>query len=126
MSTFVVHPVSEIPYYEGEGEIPGIRFRSARQTLGVSAWGMNVLDIAAGCDGYPEHDHKADGQEEVYVVLSGRVELHAAGEVLSMQTGDMVRVPPNVTRKFVTTDADVRILALGGTPGQPYTAGPGM
>lgn len=119
MAQLIVHAVSDIPYYTGPNEIPGIRFRSARQALGVTAWGMNVLDIAAGCEGYPEHDHLADGQEEVYVVLSGRLELHAEGEVYPMGPGDLIRVPPEMTRKFIGVE-DARILALGGTPGVAY------
>lgn len=123
MAEIVVHSVSELPSYSGPHEIPGIRFRPARQALGVSAWGMNVLDLAAGCEGYPVHDHRQDGQEEVYVVLSGRLMLHADGATYAMATGDLVRVPPEVSRKLVAEE-DARVLALGGTPGQAYATDP--
>lgn len=33
--------------------------RRARATLGVSAWGMQVLTLPPGWDGYPEHNHDA-------------------------------------------------------------------
>jgi hypothetical protein len=61
---------SEMPYYQGPNAIAGIKFHSAAKDLGVTAWGMNVFSIDAGCTGYPEHDHTKDGQEEVYVVLA--------------------------------------------------------
>jgi len=70
--------VEEIEAYAGSNEIPGIRFRPARQALGVSSWGINVLELDPGCAGYPEHDHASDGHEEVSVVLRGSIVLQAA------------------------------------------------
>jgi len=124
--SLTVHHVAELPFYQGEHEIEGIRFHHARQALGVTAWGMNVLSLAAGVTGYPEHDHAADGQEEVYLVLEGAAELHAGGEVLALPRGAMVRVPPEVSRKLVTTDQPAVILAVGATPGAAYEPPPGM
>ncbi|MCB9676313.1 MAG: cupin domain-containing protein [Alphaproteobacteria bacterium] len=126
MSRIVVHTAAEIPYYQGPHEIEGIRFRHARKELGVTAWGMNVLDLAPHCEGYPEHDHAHDGQEEVYVVLEGAVDLHAGGEIHPMRAGQLVRLPANVTRKLVTGEHAARVLAIGGTPGAPYAAEGGM
>jgi uncharacterized cupin superfamily protein len=120
------HNAKSIPFYDGEHAIPGIRFRAARQALGVSAWGMNVLDIDAHCSGYPEHDHKNDQQEEVYVVLEGSVVLIADGVESVLQRGDMVRVAPDVTRKLVTRNEGVALLAIGGTPGKAYAPDPRM
>lgn len=111
----------EIPAYEGPHAIPGIRFRAARAALEVSAWGMNVLELDPGCTGHPEHDHAADGQEEVYVVLEGTVTLRTPEGDHLLRAGDLCRVGPGVRRQLVTTDAGATILALGGTPGQAFT-----
>ena len=46
-------------------------FKRARAELGVKAFGMQVLDMPALLEAYPEHDHAESGQEEVYVVLRG-------------------------------------------------------
>lgn len=118
--------VTEIPHYQGEHAIPKIRFRPARSALGVSAWGMNVLELDAGCEGYPEHDHVGDGQEELYVVLDGEAVLVAGGEERPLRKGDMVRVPPETTRKIVTRGSSVTLLAIGGTPGKAYAPDPRM
>ena len=126
MSDLTIHQVSELPYYQGEHAIPGIRFHYARQTLGVTAFGMNVLSLDPGTTGYPEHDHIHDEQEEVYIVLEGAAELHVDGAVHPLPTGSIVRVPPAVRRKLVTTDQSARVLALGSTPGKAYEPGPGM
>lgn len=123
MADTVVKNVTDIAPYEGPNQIAGIRFRPARRALGVTAWGMNVIELDPHCEAYPEHDHAHDGQEEVYVVLEGSAELHADGATTQVRQGDLVCVPPSVTRKFVTRDATVRLLAIGGTPGQAYEVG---
>ena len=125
MSEIVVHNAGQIPFYQGPHEIPGIRFRHARQALGVTAWGMNVIEIAAGCTDYPEHDHEADGQEEVYVVLRGGAELVCGDVRKPLAQGDMVRLPPHVKRTF-RTEEGVLLLALGATPGAVFSPNPGM
>lgn len=122
MSSTVHHlSIDAIAAYEGPHAIEGIRFRAARAALGVSSWGMNVMDLDPGCTGHPTHDHAHDGQEEVYVILSGSVELHADGDVTLLVAGDMARVGPDVRRQLVTREQPARILALGGTPGSAFT-----
>ncbi|MCB9538578.1 MAG: cupin domain-containing protein [Myxococcales bacterium] len=125
MSDIVIKPITDIEPYSGPHAIPGIRFRAAREALGVTAWGMNVLELDAGCSAYPEHDHQKDGQEEVYIVLDGAAVLHVDDVQRPIEAGDMVRVGPSHRRKFVTHDQGVTLLAIGGTPGQAYPAGTG-
>jgi len=110
----------EISYYTGPNAIPGIRFRSAGRELGVTAWGMNVIEIDAGCTGYPEHDHASDGQEEVYVVLEGDGTLDAGSEQTPLGAGMLVRVGPEQKRKILPGSQGIVILAIGATPGKPY------
>lgn len=106
--------------YSGESAIPGVRFRAMRQALGVRAWGMNVIELDPHNEGYPAHDHVADGQEEVYFVIAGACTLLHGDERLALVAGDFVRVPPEVRRQFVTGEVGVTVLALGATPGQAY------
>ncbi|HEX2311261.1 MAG TPA: hypothetical protein VHH91_11130, partial [Vicinamibacterales bacterium] len=44
-------------------------FKKARAELGVTSFGIQVIDFPPNVDGYPEHDHSQDGQEEVYVTM---------------------------------------------------------
>lgn len=115
---------SEIPAHAGEHTIPGIRFRPAREALGVTAWGMNVIEFDPGADGYPLHDHAHDGQEELYVVIEGSVVLEAEGRETVLRTGDLVRVPPDVPRRFITRESGGTLLAVGGVPGAAYAPDP--
>jgi len=117
MADYTVKKVDEMEAVFGGG------FKRARAELGVSAFGMQVLDMPPNVDGqYPEHDHDADGQEEVYVLLAGQAELDVEGERIPLDPGTMARVGPSATRTIRTGTDGARILALGGRPGHPYEA----
>ena len=120
MDTITVKNIEDIPPYDGPGKIPGIRFRAARQALGLESWGMNVLQLDPDCSGHPEHHHTTDGHEEVYVVLTGTVVLVANGQEHVLGPGGMARVSPSAVRQLVTRSEGATVLALGGTPGAAY------
>ena len=95
--------------------------RRARATLGVSAWGMQVLTLPPGWDGYPEHNHDATAfdpnQEEVYIPLSGSATLVAGEKRFELVPGMMVRVGPEQHRQILPGSDGIRFIALGGMPG---------
>lgn len=98
----------------------GGQFLYAGRGLGVTAWGMNVLKLPPNWMDYPDHDHAADGQEEVYVVLQGSGTLQAGGESWHLEPGTLARVGSGQKRKIVPGAEGVTLLALGGTPGKAY------
>ncbi len=120
MSDYKIQHVDDIAWFTGPREIPGIKFRMAGRSLGVTAWGMNVLELDAGVTAYPEHDHQKDGQEEVYVVLRGDGTLVTGEERHAVKTGDLVRVGPTQRRKFLPGEHGITLLAIGATPGKAY------
>lgn len=122
MRKIAVHAIDDVPPFSGKHTIPGIKFRPLAQALGVSAWGMNVLDLAPNCDGHPEHDHRADGQEEMYLVLRGSAKLRCDGEEVSFVAGESVRVGPSSRRQLIAGPEGARILAIGATA-EPASAG---
>jgi mannose-6-phosphate isomerase-like protein (cupin superfamily) len=95
-------------------------FKRARAELGVTSFGIQVMDIPANTDRYPEHDHSEDGQEEVYFTVSGSGEIEIDGERYPLDPETMVRVGPGVNRKIWPGDEPMRVLAIGGIPGKPY------
>ena len=97
-------------------------FKRARAELGVESFGMQVLDMPPNLDAYPEHDHAESGQEEVFVVLRGAGDIEVDGERLPLDPDTIVRVGPGARRKFWPGDQGMRVLALGGVPGQAYEA----
>lgn len=116
----MIKKIDEIDFYKGEYSIPGIKFRMVGKELGVTSWGMNILELEANCSGHPEHEHKKDGQEEVYLVLKGSGVLKLNDESLNMEEGDIVRVGPSSVRKVIAGSSGITFLALGGTPGEAY------
>jgi mannose-6-phosphate isomerase-like protein (cupin superfamily) len=94
--------------------------RLARAELGVESFGMQVEEFPPNFDQYPEHSHSEDGQEEVYVVLSGNAEIDIDGERIPLDTETFVRVGPGVTRRVFAGPQGVRMLVLGGVPGAAY------
>ena len=102
--------------------VAGGSFKRARAELGLSAFGMQVVDMPPNIDLYPEHDHGDDGQEEVYMVIRGSGEIEIDGERHRLDPETMVRVAPGTKRKVYTGDDPIRMVIVGGVPGKPYEA----
>jgi mannose-6-phosphate isomerase-like protein (cupin superfamily) len=98
----------------------GSSFKLARAELGVTAFGMQVIDFPPHANRHPEHDHRGDRQEEVYVVLAGSGTIELDGERLPLEEDTLVAVGPAVRRRISTGPRGLRLLALGGVPGEPY------
>jgi quercetin dioxygenase-like cupin family protein len=95
-------------------------FRRVRAGLGISSFGVAVMDFPAGFTQYPEHDHGPDGQEEVYTVLAGSATLTVAGSDYELEPGVFARVGPQEARKISTGDEGARVVAIGASPGKIY------
>jgi mannose-6-phosphate isomerase-like protein (cupin superfamily) len=95
-------------------------FKRARATLGVSAFGLQILDLPPNLEQYPEHDHAADGQEEVYVVLRGSGEIEIDGERHPLGPESLVSIQPGTKRKLWPGADGLRVVAIGGKAGSPY------
>jgi len=72
-------------------------FKPLRRVLGVSAFGINQLEFPPGREG-PEHDHKADGQEEVYAIVKGVGTIRVDGEEHELRPGQFVFLSPDARR----------------------------
>jgi len=96
--------------------------RRVRAGLGVTSFGIQVIELPADFSMYPAHDHSHDDQEEVYLALGGRATLQVGEEEFDLEPGVFARVGPGQQRKLVTHREGARILCLGGTPGKIYEA----
>lgn len=94
-----------------------------RTGLGLTAFGVNVLDI--GPD-YTTSDHteSESGQEELYLVLRGSatllVGLPGKEERVELGPDVVARVAPEARRLIKTGPEGARLLIVGGAPGQAY------
>ncbi len=94
-------------------------FRKARAEIGASAFGLGIVELAPGADNHPDHDH-AGGQEEVFLVLRGFGTMTIDGEEVELTPETVVRVGPDAKRKITPGAEGMRLVAIGGTPGQAY------
>ena len=95
-------------------------FKRARGELDITSFGVQVMDLPPNADGYPEHDHTHDGQEELYVVLRGGGEIEIDGARHPIDPETMVSVQPSAKRKVFPGDEGIRLLLVGATPGKLY------
>src|SRR3954470_21360598 len=100
MADVIVQRIEEMDYYKGPNAIPGIKFRGARAALGVTAWGMGVIEMEPGVTGYPEEDLLKVGQEVVYTLLGGTATMKFGNEQIALDAGVFVRVAPGQKRKI--------------------------
>jgi hypothetical protein len=95
-------------------------FVKARAELGVTAFGMQVIRLPPDFGDYPEHDHSETGQEEVFLAIGGSGWIEIDGERVELDRETFVRVGPESRRKVFAGPEGLRLLALGGAPGEAY------
>lgn len=75
-----------------------------RRSLEISAFGVNLVEIAPG-SAIPEHDELARDQEEMFVVMEGDAVLVVDGEDHAAPQGTFARLDPEHLRT-VRNDGD--------------------
>jgi uncharacterized cupin superfamily protein len=97
--------------------------RLVRAGLGLSGFGVQIGELPPGAS-TPPHDESATGQEELYVALrgSGTVVFGDDGEGTELEPDRFVAVGPTVTRRIEAGPDGLRLLCIGGTPGEAYEA----
>jgi mannose-6-phosphate isomerase-like protein (cupin superfamily) len=95
-------------------------FKLARAELGITSFGLQVIDLPPNADLYPEHDHGEDGMEEVYLVVSGGGTLKTPAGSQEVGAETLVAVPSGVSRHWTSGADGLRLLCIGGVPGKAY------
>ena len=90
-------------------------WRLVRRTLGLGAFGLNVVDIPPG-EQIPEHDETGRDQEEVFVMLTGSPSMVIEGEEILAPAGTLVRLDPEVTRTVVNNGDDPARVLICSAP----------
>jgi uncharacterized cupin superfamily protein len=115
MLDITVKHLDEIERYTGPFQ-KGQQFFFAGKSLGLSKLGMNAIRMPPHWEHYPEHDHAADGEEELYIPLEGSGTLHAEGQSYPMHRGVLIRVGPSTKRKIVPGAEGMTLLVLSDRP----------
>jgi len=102
------------PLHDGSVLLP------LRRTLGFTAFGANCWTADVGGQIVPRHEEDS-GNEELYVVVRGRVRFLVGDEELDAPAGTLVHVPSQTTRQAFAEEPGSIVLAVGGTVGEPFT-----
>lgn len=87
----------------------------ARRSLGLSAFGMNLVDIPQGGD-IPSHDETNRDQEEVFVVLSGEPTIVIDGEAHTLRPGSFARLDSDCYREVRNDGAETASILIVSAP----------
>jgi uncharacterized cupin superfamily protein len=114
MADYTAKPIGDMQAaYEGG-------FVKVRAELGVTAFGVQVVQLPPNFSDYPEHDHAESGQEEVFLAIGGSGWIEIDGERAELDGETFVRVGPTARRKIHSGPEGLRVLAIGGAPGEAY------
>lgn len=88
-----------------------------KEELGTNHLGVTVLELEPDGKG-KEHDETHTGQEEVYYVVSGTVdvELTDREETVTLEEDDLIRLDPEETRQIHNRGDERAKLVLAGAP----------
>lgn len=97
------------------------RWSAIRRHFGIQSFGVNArTSTDVGQTVVPEHDEDG-GQEELYVVVTGKATFTIDGEEVAGPSGTLVFVrDPAVTRMAVADEVGTTVLALGAKVGEPF------
>lgn len=87
-------------------------FRALSAPLGVNGFRVNRLELPPGGEG-PEHDHRENGQEEVYAVVGGGGTLRVDGEEFELRPGHFVYCSPEARRQMSAGDEGLVWIGIG-------------
>lgn len=88
------------------------QFVSLRRPLGVTTFGINQIALGPG---QRLRIHRHQHQEEVYLVLEGRLTVAFQEELAELGPGELLRVAPSVRRQLLNRSRErVVLIALGG------------
>ena len=95
--------------------------RLVREGTGISAFGVQIMNLPPDYS-TKSHDEGDSGQEELYVALrgSGAVLIDGEDKRLPLDGEHLVKVDAGTARTLTSGPDGLRVLCVGGTPGQAY------
>jgi len=96
MSGYTVVHLEDVPDLFG-GKYPGV-MRMLTGPLGSEQVAITHRHMTPGSGGKGGYGHRHKTQEEIYFVVSGKLEFKLDDEVLELEGGTAIRVAPEVVR----------------------------
>lgn len=86
-----------------------------KDELDASDLGLSVLELEPGGRG-KEHDESESGQEEIYFVVTGTVDIHLDGETVTLGPDEAIRLDSDQRRQIENNGDERAKLVLAGAP----------
>ena len=96
-------------------ERPFPKWALARKTLGLTSFGMNVVELPPG-ETIPEHTEVDTDQEEVFIALQGTPTMVIDGQDHPMRAGTFVRLDPEPRRTVRNDGAEQAAVLIVSAP----------
>src|SRR4026208_1828712 len=117
MANWSVDHIDDIRELEPVGECP---IRPVRRPFGIAAFGVNAGTAKAAGDRLINEHEEDPGNEELYIVTSGRAVFELDGERQEAPPGTFDFAPPSVKRTAFAEERGTTVGAVGATAGKPY------
>jgi tetratricopeptide (TPR) repeat protein len=114
-----LNETESFPYHQRGGQ----KLLPIQRLTGFRPVGMNGWIGDAGEQLVPEHEEDS-GNEELYVVVSGRATFTIDGDMIDAPVGTLLHVGAGENRVATAEDAGTIVVAIGASIGEPFvTAG---
>jgi hypothetical protein len=119
MRGYTVSTTADMPDVPTLADPGDPHWKPIQHYLGISAFGINLFTADdAGIELASSHDEAESGQEEVYVVLAGRVQVTVGDARFEAEAGTVVAITdPTLPRSVTSLGAGTSVLAVGCRPG---------
>jgi quercetin dioxygenase-like cupin family protein len=91
------------------------RWSLARRSLGVSSFGVNMVEMEPGYS-IPEHNETGRDHEEVYIVWRGNVTAVVDGQDHPAPEGTFVRLDPHPKRTLRNDSDETAVVLMVSAP----------
>ena len=112
MSDYTIASTSDAP--DLLGDYPG-EMRSLTSALGSQQVALTYRRMPQHTGGKGSYGHRHRTQEELYLVVSGRLQFKLDDEVVQLGAGSAVRVAPEVVRSIWNDEAEDAELVICST-----------